>query len=76
MTSLTTRQRDLQKFLLQQNRPVIISEIAEAMELSTQAVKSLLSRARTNLRDILEPYVQSGQLPQGVLAEEHAEDKD
>lgn len=32
-------------------------EIAEVMGLTTQAVKSLLSRARTNLRQVLEPYV-------------------
>jgi RNA polymerase sigma-70 factor, ECF subfamily len=33
------------------------SEIAEVMGLTTQAVKSLLSRARTNLRQVLGPYV-------------------
>lgn len=34
-------------------------EIAETMELSTKAVKSLLSRARVNLKQILEPYIES-----------------
>jgi RNA polymerase sigma-70 factor (ECF subfamily) len=38
-------------------------EIAETMGLSTQAVKSLLSRARKNLRTILEPYIEAGDLP-------------
>jgi RNA polymerase sigma-70 factor (ECF subfamily) len=33
------------------------NDIAEVMGLTTQAVKSLLSRARTNLRQVLEPYV-------------------
>lgn len=33
-------------------------EIAETMELSTKAVKSLLSRARVNLKQILEPYIE------------------
>ena len=33
------------------------AEIAEVMNLSTKAVKSLLSRARTNLRVALQPYV-------------------
>jgi RNA polymerase sigma-70 factor (ECF subfamily) len=33
------------------------SEIAEVMGLTTQAVKSLLSRARTNLRQALGPYI-------------------
>jgi RNA polymerase sigma-70 factor, ECF subfamily len=36
-------------------------EIAEAMELSVQAVKSLLSRARVNLKQLLHPYVNNGQ---------------
>ena len=40
------------------------ADIALAMESSTQAVKSLLSRARENLRQMLEPYVQDGSLPQ------------
>ena len=38
-------------------------EIAEAMDLTVQAVKSLLSRARVNLKTLLEPYVVSGQMP-------------
>ena len=40
-------------------------EIAQTMDLTTQAVKSLLSRARNNLRETLEPYLESGQLPSG-----------
>jgi RNA polymerase sigma-70 factor (ECF subfamily) len=39
------------------------AEIAAAMELSPQAVKSLLSRARVNLREVLEPYLESGNRP-------------
>ncbi len=38
-------------------------EIADTMQLSVQAVKSLLSRARVNLKTLLEPYVDDGQLP-------------
>jgi RNA polymerase sigma-70 factor, ECF subfamily len=38
-------------------------EIAETMEMSVQATKSLLSRARENLRAILEPYMQEGLSP-------------
>lgn len=38
-------------------------EIANTMDLSVQAVKSLLSRARVNLKVLLEPYVESGLLP-------------
>ena len=33
------------------------AEIGEAMDLSVQAIKSLLSRARGNLRDVIEPYL-------------------
>lgn len=36
-------------------------EIADTMGLSVQAVKSLLSRARVNLKLMLEPYLESGQ---------------
>lgn len=36
------------------------ADIAEAMQMSPQAIKSLLSRARVALRDVIEPYLQSG----------------
>ena len=39
------------------------ADIAETMELSVQAVKSLLSRARENLRETLEPYLEEGLRP-------------
>lgn len=42
-------------------------EIGEAMGLTTQAVKSLLSRARNNLKDILRPYLESGGLKESVV---------
>ena len=38
-------------------------KIADAMEMSVQATKSLLCRARENLRDLLEPYMQDGISP-------------
>ncbi len=38
-------------------------EIAETMDLTTKAVKSLLSRARVNLKQILEPYIDAGSVP-------------
>ena len=40
-------------------------EIAETMEMSPSAVKSLLSRARGNLKEALEPYLQRGARPNG-----------
>ena len=39
------------------------ADIAPVMELSPQAVKSLLSRARSNLREVLEPYFENGERP-------------
>jgi RNA polymerase sigma-70 factor (ECF subfamily) len=41
-------------------------EIAQTMDLTTKAVKSLLSRARVNLKQILEPYIEAGVIPDEV----------
>lgn len=38
-------------------------EIAETMGLSDKAIKSLLSRARVNLKNLLEPYITDGMPP-------------
>jgi RNA polymerase sigma-70 factor (ECF subfamily) len=38
-------------------------DIAETMEMTVQATKSLLSRGRENLRAILEPYMLEGESP-------------
>ncbi len=59
--SLNERQR--MAVLLSKFEGLSYQEIADAMELTPQAVKSLLSRARSNLKEILEPYVQAGVLP-------------
>ncbi len=42
-------------------------DIAEAMDLSVPAVKSLLTRARLHLRDVLEPYLADGRLSSVTL---------
>ena len=42
------------------------AEIAETMGLTTKAVKSLLSRARVNLKEILQPYIDAGTIPSEV----------
>ena len=55
-------QRQRMAMLLSKYEGMSYQEIATTMELTTQAVKSLLSRARANLREQLEPYYQSGQL--------------
>ncbi len=49
-------------------------EIADTMQLSVQAVKSLLSRARVNLKTLLQPYLDSGTLPSGTRQEEAESD--
>lgn len=52
------------------------SDVAAAMNLSTKAVKSLLSRARNNLREMLEPYVSGGARPFGLLSGESADSEE
>jgi RNA polymerase sigma-70 factor, ECF subfamily len=65
METLNERQR--LAVLLCKFESMSYEEIAETMELTPQAVKSLLSRARDNLRLILEPYLETGQLPPGLV---------
>ena len=62
--SLNPRQR--MALLLSKYEGLSYNEIAESMELTPQAVKSLLSRARTNLKDALEPYLATGRLNQDI----------
>lgn len=59
--SLNERQKTA--ILLSKFENMSYQEIADTMGLTTQAVKSLLSRARANLKEILEPYIQSGLPP-------------
>lgn len=63
MESLNERQR--MAVLLSKFEAMSYVEIAESMELSVQAVKSLLSRARGSLRQVLEPYLAEGNMPTG-----------
>jgi len=39
------------------------ADIAAAMDMSPKAVKSLLSRARIRLKEVLEPYIETGRMP-------------
>jgi RNA polymerase sigma-70 factor (ECF subfamily) len=55
---LSDRQR--MAVLLNKYEEMSYEDIGQAMEMSPSAVKSLLSRARENLRQILEPYMQLG----------------
>jgi len=62
LAGLNERQR--MAVVLNKFEDMSYEEIAEVMQLSTKAVKSLLSRARTNLRDVLAPYIyMDGQVP-------------
>lgn len=62
LQSLNERQR--MAVLLNKFEGMSYCDIAETMGLSTKAIKSLLSRARVNLREVLEPYLTSGDHPQ------------
>jgi len=59
--SLNERQR--MAVLLSRFEHMSYNDIARTMGLSVPAVKSLLSRARENLSEILKPYVQQGIRP-------------
>ncbi len=61
MNGLNERQRTA--ILLSKFENLSYQEIADAMGLTVKAVKSLLSRARLNLRDALQPYMNQGLNP-------------
>jgi RNA polymerase sigma-70 factor (ECF subfamily) len=61
LAGLSERQR--MAVLLNKFEGMSYADIAAAMEMSPQAIKSLLSRARVNLKEVLEPYLQDGQKP-------------
>jgi RNA polymerase sigma-70 factor (ECF subfamily) len=56
--ALNERQR--MALLLAKFEGMSYQDIAQSMGLSVQAIKSLLSRARVNLKEILTPYVERG----------------
>jgi RNA polymerase sigma-70 factor (ECF subfamily) len=61
LESLNERQR--MAVLLSKFEGMSYADIAATMNMSTSAIKSLLTRARDNLRAALEPYMQEGELP-------------
>jgi RNA polymerase sigma-70 factor, ECF subfamily len=61
LDGLSERQR--LAVLLNKFEGMSYADIADTMGLSPKAIKSLLSRARENLRQVLEPYFQRGQRP-------------
>ncbi len=69
MESLADRQR--MAVLLSKFEGMSYSDIAAVMDLSPQAVKSLLCRARENLREVLQPYVDDGERPSMEAQDDH-----
>jgi RNA polymerase sigma-70 factor (ECF subfamily) len=59
--ALNERQR--MAVLLSKFEGMSYADIAETMELSPQAIKSLLARARGHLREVLGPYIEHGDRP-------------
>ena len=59
----TLNERQRMAVLLSKFEGMSYADIAQTMELTPQAIKSLLSRARNNLREVLEPYFQHGNRP-------------
>lgn len=59
INSLSERQR--MALLLHRFEKMSYQQIADIMSLTPQAVKSLLCRARLNLKDLLQPYVDEGE---------------
>jgi len=59
-------QRQRMAVLLNKFEHLSYEEIGEVMQLSPSAIKSLLSRARANLREVLDPYLQQGTQVEGI----------
>ena len=59
-------QRQKMALMLSKFEGMSYADIGHAMDLTTQAVKSLLSRARGNLRAALEPYIKDGVRPEDI----------
>jgi RNA polymerase sigma-70 factor, ECF subfamily len=57
----TLNERQRLAVLLSKFENMSYEDIAETMEMTPQAIKSLLSRARGNLRSVLEPYLDRGE---------------
>jgi RNA polymerase sigma-70 factor (ECF subfamily) len=66
--SLNDRQR--MAVLLAKFEHFSYADIADVMDMSPQAIKSLLSRARSNLREALQPYLDRGAMVNGIPVDE------
>jgi len=67
----TLNERQRMAVLLSKFEGMSYAEIAVVMEISSQAVKSLLSRARENLREVLQPYFEHGDRPALDIQDNH-----
>ncbi len=59
----TLNDRQRMAVLLSKFEEMSYADIAQSMQMSPQAIKSLLSRARVNLREALQPYLERGDRP-------------
>jgi RNA polymerase sigma-70 factor, ECF subfamily len=59
----TLNERQRMAVLLNKFEEMSYADIAAAMDMTPQAIKSLLSRARENLRVVLQPYLERGERP-------------
>jgi RNA polymerase sigma-70 factor (ECF subfamily) len=73
VAALSERQR--MALLLAKFEGMSYQDIAQTMNLSVQAIKSLLSRARVNLKEILTPYMEQGVPPGQTEIERPADDE-
>jgi len=62
---LTWKQREV--FLLREIQGLSYEEIAQVTGMSVSAVKSCLHRARMALKEMLAPYLKSGEIPTGRM---------
>jgi RNA polymerase sigma-70 factor, ECF subfamily len=69
LEALGERQR--MAVLLNKFEGMSYAEIATIMDMSPQAIKSLLSRARENLREVLQPYFDHGVRPTMEIHDDH-----
>jgi RNA polymerase sigma-70 factor (ECF subfamily) len=67
----TLNERQRMAVLLSKFEGMSYAEIAVVMEISPPAVKSLLSRARENLREVLQPYFEHGDRPALDIQDNH-----
>ncbi len=71
ISSLNERQR--MAVLLAKFEHFSYADIGEVMGMSPQAIKSLLSRARCNLKEVLQPYFDRGAMVSGTPANTKAD---